>query len=382
MGYSLTQLIGFAAVQPMVKTPVGGVPNIAPFEKMLAQTRPVEGLSFQFDRTGNSRQVAPMNDEGAPAKRLQQEQIETVAGKTMLSLNEIVMKQEILQALRSFNDVNRQKRAAELVEFQFQEFRRKHDNQRIAALCSLLTLGNIYLDAGGNLLYSSSGAKRTISGGLNYVTGTSTVTSGTGSLAYNYAFPNGVTGGDWSNAATDISKVFTGIQSLSLQNTGRPVRYCIFGANIPGYLASNTIAGRWQQGSSTISDQFSQGLVPNGFFDQNVQWIPGNMLSYKDASGSYRYWLDPNYILLLPEIDNSWFEVQEGTQEIAQTIGMFDDAPQAIQSGMATVQGQWGRCYIPPEPVAGGAQLKQFMGDSYMHCVKDANSPMLMKVIA
>lgn len=370
MGHTLTQLIGWTAMQGMIETPVGGVQSVAPLDRILSQTVPLEGLTAEWIRVANSRQAAAFNDHGAESRAMDQEGIEQVSIKCMHVLNHITHKSEILSALRAFDNPSRQERASQVIEFQTREFKRKHDNQKVSALCSCLIENAVYLDANGNMLPSSSGAKRTVNFGGTY--------TGSSAIAYNTSIAGGTTG-DWRTTSTSIHYGMSLLQKWYGQVNGRQIRYGIYGADIPQMFADNDYAERWQQGSPKISEALSSGMIPDGFFADGVMWIPGNRLGYQDSAGTYQYWLAADEVLFLPEIDRSWIEVQNGTEEIPNGDGNFVDAPDAIRSGLRTATGAYTMAYIPPTPPA---KIIQYMGDNYMFALKEATAPVLFNASA
>lgn len=369
-GYTLNQLIGWTAMQGMIETPVGGVQSVEPLNRILAQTVPLEGLTAEWTMVENSRQTAAFNDHGAESRAMDQEGISTQSVKCMHVLNHITHKSELLSSLRDMNNPARQQRASQVIEYQTREFKRKHDNQKVTALCSALVANNIYTDASGNILPSSSGAKRTVSFGATY--------TGSAAIAYNTTIA-GDTTGDWRTATTPIAYGIGLLQKWYGQVNGRRLRYGIYGADVPTMFADNDYAERWQSGSAKISEALSSGTIPEGFFGDGIMWIPGNNLGYKDSGGTYRYWLADDEVLFLPEIDRSWIEVQNGTEELPAGTGTFDDAPEAVRSGLRTANGAYTMCHIPPTPPA---KVIQYMGDNYMFALKEATAPVLFNASA
>lgn len=365
-GYPLTKLIGWTAMQKMIETPVGGVKSLPVLDKILSQTVPLPGLTAEWLLTKNSRQSAPFNDNGADSRVMNQEGIELRSMKCLHVLNHIVHKSELLSALRDMENPGRQERAAQVIEYETREFKRKHDNQKITALCSALIKGNIYCDANGNILPSSSGAKRTVSMNLDYV--------GSNAKAYNSTLIGSETPGDWRTGGTSIAKSMALIRKWYRQVNGRDLRYGIFGADVPAMFANNDDAERWQQGSAAISEKFASGGIPDGFFAEGMIWLPGDQLGWQDSNGTYQYWLAADEVLFLPEPDRSWIEIQNGTEEVPNGDGQFVDAPDAIRGGLRTATGQYTMCYVPPRPPA---KIEQFMGDNYMIAPKESTAPVL-----
>ncbi len=357
MSYTLTQLIGQPAIQDIVESPMGGVPTNSIIDAMLKLTRPIEGDVAEWDIVANARTTAPINARGAAARKLGQLGISSMTMKCLSSFNEITFKQELLSRLRAFGKPEVQQKAAQVVDMQMKEFKRKHENTRVAVLTAMLTGGTVYFDSAGFLLPSSSGAALTVSFQIP------------AELAYNDSLFNSETLGDWSSASTDVPKGIAALQKYAYVQHGRPIKKIMYGSAIPGWFSVNNSVANWLHGSSTLGDKLSSGLIPEGFMYEGIEWVPGGHLFYIDESGTVQPWVGTDKIIALPDIDSSWFEIQEGTTVVPTSLGLFDDAPQAINGGLANVNGMYGYCKINDNPVA----VQAFMGDCWLPCPKDVN---------
>lgn len=367
MSYSLRQLIGYNAIMDIVTSPVGGVPTNLVIDRMMASTVPVAGDTAEWTVLANSRQTAPLNSPGNAARRIDQESISIRTEKCVTAFNEICHRQELIGALRQFDNPAAQTKASQVIDFQTQEFKRKHTNTRITSICSMLASGVIYVNVDGYILPSSSGAVRTIDFALpaQLVAGVA-------------ALPDGSTFPDWDAAGSDIVKCLSQLQIRSYQLTGRPIKYAIYGSAVPGYLQKNTNLINLINANPTVQNSFAGGNIPTGFGNDQITWINGSNMFYIDSAGTARYWLAVDSVIFLPEVDRSWFRMVEGTTHVPTSFGMFDDAPAAVSGGVAAANGMFGYCKIDDNPLA----LIQRMGDCFLPVPVDPNCVMRCDVKA
>lgn len=185
-------------------------------------------------------------------------------------------------------------------------------NLRTQCISSLFGLGKAWYDADGNPLASSSGAVTTIDPGIP---------------ANNLNQLNGLISASWATASTPIVKNLMNIQKQALINgKGRvgPIEHAIYGADIFDYIYSNTQGQAMIRNNPVYMSAFAQGVIPNGFAGIK-NWWPGYLGFYDNASGTTVTPIAGDCLILMPDPNPSWYELQEGVQPLPSEFGVSTD---------------------------------------------------------
>lgn len=327
MAKAIESLLGFRTLIDMVKSPVGGVPNVWPTE-CLTTTRPLGSDTAEWVEQISARTNAPTVNYGSAARKMAQEQVTTRTAKCIYSNNYVDHKGSVLNALNG-EDRGAQNRAKMLVDYQTMEFRRKMQNTRISAISSAFRYGAIYLDGDGNILPSSSGAVQTID------------------LSVPAANKNQIASAisaSWATAGTDILGDLSTINLRAVQTSGLPLKYAYYGKSIPGYLTGNTNVKELMKSDAGLTTQLRQNRIPQGFGIENLEWRPLVTSFFVDSTGTNREWFPGDFVVFMPEVTRDWYELLEGRYQIPDTaagMGIQSSDPSMGDFGSVNGMASW-----------------------------------------
>lgn len=209
-------------------------------------------------------------------------------------------------------------------------------NLKTAVLGQLFSLGNNYWDGVGNLLPSSSGAK---------------TTSASQIAAANIGALTSVLSGQlaWGNPASDIEDTLIQLDQLAMDSTGYPIRYAIYGRNIPKYMSNNSKMTAYLARNPVANDLYvkNSGIAPLG----NMTWIPGYQSSFRDQNDVTQRIVGDDQVTFVPEPDTSWLGWINGSTPIPGSIDIEKDAMAAL-ANVQFVHGDYMYAMVSADPVA------------------------------
>lgn len=321
MAKTLEQVLGYMPLTGVIQAIKTGIPNQLP-KQFWSIKKQIPGINGRYTRVEGSRKVAPMTAYGSPARRIAQQNLKSVDVKAIHSFAEIVMDPLVLQTLRNYDNYEMQNLGIQEVDRQQAEFRVKFDNARVAAVYSMLGLGYIYYDADGELLHSSSGAATTIDYQIP---------------ANNKNQLNGIIASTWATVTNDIPLQLRNLRTQAAKNTGYPLKYAFYGANIPTYLTANNYVKDYLSRNPVFAQKFLETSdIPDGLF--GFTWVPVYESFFEDASGTNRSFFGADSVTFTPEIDGQTYEMLEGSFMVPSSFAAASNAAQALNS-LRTVYG-------------------------------------------
>lgn len=365
------QILGLPSMLKMVETPFGGVDSSPLPTGLFTLRAPVVGTDAMWFQVPNTRNVAPSNSPGSPARRVAQQALVTRRATCIQAFNQQHHKAHVYQSICAIDDPLRQDAGKSVIDFQVREFNRLHDNLRVSAVCSALFKGHIYFDPNGDLLASSSG-------NLNDVDYSIPATN-IGALSTLTALPNTAS---WATDGTPILLQLDGFRQLAQQYSGRPIRYILYGKNILTHIRSNTEVIALMQSNRALTEALMSNIIPANFgfsagdsrggAANRVDWISAATLGYKDAAGTFQYWCGDDQIVLIPEPDAGWWQFLEGTFPVPTKLGIMGEPNMA--EAFRDVRGRFNYCEISTNP----SGINHFMGDTFLPAFTDPNAPFII----
>lgn len=351
---TLQQVLGYVPLTGLIQETTTGIP--APLPAGFFDTKGATvGNVGRYTQVTGTRKTAKIVQYGSPAQRRDLKGVAARDVKLLHTFEEIQIDLTVMQLLRNYTEPTMQNRGMDEIKRQVKEFRQLFDNLRTAAVIQAISLGNIYFDANGNLLPSSSGAAVTVDFGVpasnrNQLTD---VASGT------------IIGASWATASTDIPTQMRVLRKTAARRTGYPLKYALYGENIPGYIAKNDYVKDWFARHPDKRAQYlDTGELPDGMM--GFTWVPAFEAFYEDQGGSFRDLWSPDQVVFTPEPERSWYEVMEGTFPVPTTINLSADAVAAAGT-FKDVQGMFGYglpCTNPPGAFNG------YYGDTFLPIIK------------
>jgi hypothetical protein len=268
---------------------------------------------------------------------------------------EIHLSPLVYQNLCAYNSYERQQDGIEEVSRQIQNFKQVFANARIMATMSMLFKGKIWFDDDGNLLPTSSGEFHTVDYNIP---------------ANNMNQLNGAITASWAIAATDIAGNIRNVKQASIRTTGYEVKTALYGKNIPKYFTSSNDAVKYYLARNPQkNEQFlATGEIPPGMFDID-NWIPAWKSFYEDSTATVQSFVDDDAIVFLPEVDQSQYEMMEGTFQVPKTFQPTIN-PASPMSDYEEIQGMF--AYSVPSHNPPSATI--YVGDTYLPIWKNPQS--------
>jgi hypothetical protein len=344
---SLQQVLGYVEISGRIQATASGIPQPLP-PAFLKPTRGVIGNKARYTRYTGERRVAKLNKYGAPARRTNLRDVGEVDVRLLHSFDEQPMDAATMKYLRSPVSYEFDQGEQEVAR-QDREFAMKQVNLRVAATLQVLRVGKIYWDADGNLLPSSSGAVETHDFQL---------------AANNKDQLNGIIAQSWALTSTDIPLHLRNLKKRARRLTGLPLRYAIYGENIPTYLSQNDYVLDYLARNPDMNQRWlASAEIPDGLF--GFTWVPAYEAFYEDDAGTNQDLWSGDAVVFTPEVDETWWEFLEGTFPVPTTLNVQADAEAAIKS-FKDVRGMFGYATVGYNPPS----ITTYRGDTFLPTLK------------
>lgn len=302
MGTTIHEILAANTLLGVTDKIVGGLPNYHLPPGMLPDRgRPVQGNVGYIVRGdgANAHKAAKQAFRGSKSRPRTVSGMEQKPTVLIHSAENMAVKLDVLQGLLADDGtVAGQFSRSEVARMQ-REAATLSRNLRVAAVTSMLGIGHIYFNTDGELLPSSSGAVVDVDYSIP---------------ANNQNQLNGIIDVKWDTATAKIHKHVELIHEASLQASGRPIKYAIYGANVKSYLLANNYTKDQLTRNARVNDAMTAAVSGFDLFD--IRWIPAYGGFFRDSSDAYQKLLANDKVIFLPEPDPSWFEMQEGFEMI------------------------------------------------------------------
>lgn len=348
MAASIQDLFSYAYLTEMTQRIKPGLPKVLP-EELWTTKKQFIGDKVTIPIGQGARNLPQLSPYMSPAK---------AAGKYDLSLQSVAFMwfSEVMPFDKELMTVYRQwatygvqdHRAMDLILYQTENFRKKFDNMRNAAVSSVLALdGKIYFDSSGNMLPTSSGASLTID---NLVP------------AGNSGNVNSIRTATWSSASTDIPTQVLNLKSYALKQTNYPLEYAFYGPNVAGYLHTNTSFTQYMARNNGYRDHYlNTGNIADGVLD--LKWRPVQDFYFVDQNGTSQSVFRDDYITFTPDINKEVYTFFEGSTPVPSEINQINLGDiEALLKGAKEVYGIGSYAVANHNPI----QLHQHMFDCFM----------------
>ncbi len=317
MAYSVQDILSWVPLTEAVEVVRTGIPKVLPPE-FWNVTENVSGNKARLIEFSGTRRTSRLTPYGAPAKVAEKVSLQDRAMILLSSREEVAFRDELVRIFREWEDYRPQQQfALRELAHQGEQFRQRFENLEVAAVTqTLANAGLLYFDGDGNLLPTSSGAILTVDQGV-------------GSNNKNQL--NSIIDVTWSNSAANIAKQIFALQAAAVQTTGIPLKYAIYGSNIPGYMAANaSLQYFWARNTGYNQEYLSKNLVPEKFLD--LVWVPANQAFYEDESGTVQSIFPADGITFAPEINKATYTLYRGSELVPTQFGPVADTVAALKS--------------------------------------------------
>jgi hypothetical protein len=338
--YSVQDILSWVPLTEAVEVQKTGIPKVLPPE-FWSTTEQVSGNKARLIEFSGTRKTARVTPYGAPAKQAEKVSLSDRGIILLTSREEVAFRDELVKIFREWEDYKPQQMfAMRELAHQGEQFRQRFENLEIAAVTqTVANAGILYFDIDGNLLPTSSGAVLTVDQG---------VPSGNKDQLDVFG------GGDiidvtWSNTAANIAKQTFNLQAAAVKKTGYPLKYAIYGANIPGYMSANdSLKYFWARNQQYNQEYLEKNLVPEKFLD--LIWVPANQAFYDDASDATQTIFPADGVTFTPEINKATYTLYRGSELVPNQFGPVSDTMAALKS-MTEVFGRGRYAKLKDNPV-------------------------------
>lgn len=344
MAKTIEQILGYVSLTGVIQAIKTGIPDNLPpaFHNIKKQTI---GDAGRYTQVKGTRQTARLAMYGAAAHQRALKGVENKDVKLLHTFEHITLDPLVLQRLRNYDNYDIQQMGIQEVDRQQSEFRVYFDNLRVSTMYSMLANGAVYYDGEGNLLPTSSGAVVTVDYGMS---------------ANNQSQLNGIITASWANANTDIPAQLRALRLRAAQLTGYPLKYAFYGKNVPSYLTGNNYVLDYLSRNVNMAQRFlDQAELPEGLF--GFTWVPVYTSFYQDQNGTDQTLFGDDTVVFTPEIDQTVYELMEGTYFVPSSFNATADMATALSS-LKQVVGM----FSYGVPVHNPPTAQMFCGDTFL----------------
>lgn len=358
---TVEQILSVDNLMGLIKTVKSGIDAGVIPDSFRRSRTDIPGVTGVYRRVEGNRSTATVSGYGSPAKEVDQQGISEVPIKLLHSFEKVSFGGELLMHLQNEDAPGVQQRAMRTIARQEKEFSTRFENLRIAAICSLLSLGYIYFDANGNLLFSASEAAYTVDFGIP--------DSHRDQIAKGAASADLLTG-DWiSNIDADIPTQIRNLRQDSLNTTGYPLNFAFYGSDVPDAFYDNIKIDEAMMRNQEYQSAKMNGTLPQNFMD--LTWIPLHTQYAFDESGTKQTLTPSDAIIFVPDPDSvDWWDVVEGGYVIPTETGVSQITASQLAGQMREVSGRFSYSAVTHNPVG----IDLYAGDTVIPVIKNPNA--------
>ena len=350
MAKSIQQILGYLPLSKAIQQTTSGIPQPFP-EAFMKSHQKVSGNKTSYVRYTGERRTARIGKYGSPPRKADLRDVGEKDVKLIATSEEQSLDPHVFRYLRS-DDAYEFDKGLQQVRRQVREFAQKFANLRIAAVAHVLRRGRLDYDADGNLLPDTGGSIENHTFDMN---------------ANNQNQLNGIITASWALASTDIPLQLRNLKKRARRLTGYPLKYALYGENIPSYLTQNDYVLDYLARNPAMQTKWLETAeIPDGLF--GLTWVPVYEAFYEDSAGTNQDLWAADAVTFTPEVSEDWWDVIEGSHPVPTSINVMTDADAAMRS-MKEVFGTFGYGYVELKPVS----VTGVYGDCFIPCLKNAD---------
>lgn len=354
---SLEQILSGRNLTGVIQEVDEGVPDDLLPPALFVPTRSVDGDTGEYDKVSVTRASAKRKAYGSKSEEQSTQGGVNVPFKLIHSVEHIRHKADVLINLRSEGNEAKQRKGMQTVARKTRNFQQRFTNLRLSAVYSAFSKGKIFFDSDGNILAATEG------GGLDIDFSIP---------ANNQNQANGIIDASWATAGTKILSHIKSLKKACRKLTGKRLKHAIYGSNILDYLLSNTQVKELINRSPNLREQAGNGEMPQGLF--NLTWWDGTE-AFSDIEGTLTDWFGADSLILFPEVDDSWYELVEGSYLVPNSIELASDSVSALDNLTETV-GMFSYAKVEDDPPS----IKHVAGDTFMPVIRNPNCVYILDV--
>lgn len=343
-GPVLSQGLDALVIAPGLQTP-------APPALYQMSPTPITGVNVQWETSSGNRQVAPVTNPYSASKGIQVQPRQRPQAVAIATRTNFATSMEMLTLLQHEIPLIRDRAKREFMQ-NLADFKQYVENLKVAALHSMLGYGAVYIDKNGNVLPSATNAEVTVSSNQTYGANAGSPLTKT---SY-WPGESDIVIGDWSSSSTNIPASLQAMDYGYVRTSNYKPKHILYGPAVAQYMYNNTqMSTFWSRQPEVNADFLRQNLIPQGML--GYQWWPMQDAYFVDQNGTIQPFLAANQIVILPEINNSWYEYFECSLPVPKTMSQPSQTPEEYLNFFQLVKGY-------------SAYLHQFMDPIGMSCVQ------------
>lgn len=323
-GYDYESIIGIAPLTEALRATTSGVPDFIPPEfSVVKPANRIIGDRAKWVRIYGARTTVKLAAYGAPGRRIPLQPIAAQPVRMMYTAAEFMIDPNLLNRLMAFMEAGpyQQDEGADFIAYNLKEVGQRMANTRIVAKASMLFNGDVYWDADGNILPSSSGAVDSYGGIVP---------------ASHQNQLNGIIAAPWSLANTDILSQIRNLKIQSAQDTGLQIKHAMYGELVPSFFQGNQLLQPYLARNANWRDTLvDTGDVPAGFAGIS-RWTNVSAQFFQDNNGNNQLLMPTNEVVFTPELGTpdkmDWWGMFEGSAAVLRGFDVFADAMGALAS--------------------------------------------------
>lgn len=316
-GFNVQEILGFAPLTKQLKLVKSAVPNPFPAELYnVAPDNRIIGDRAKFTTTTGERHTSILTAYGSVGRARKLRDIGDSAVRLLHTHETISIELTMMESLRAFEEYA-QNEGLDWLKYQIAEAGHRSQNTRVTMLASVLHYGQIYQDAQGNLLPSSSGAVET----FDFNVPAANKNQFTGTIAQ-IVIP-------WSNANANIPLDIKNIKVYQQQKTGLEVTTALYGRNLPTYMSQNSFVIEYLARQDDMRGQLLRdNTIPSGLFGIK-NWIPVDTSFFEDQNDVLQEMWNADLVTWMPDIkqeDNmDWWGCWEGSYPVPTRLNVMQN---------------------------------------------------------
>lgn len=356
---SLENILGFMPLTEALRATSDSVPN--PFPPELFTVKPQNrflGDRAKYIRITGERRTASLAKYGSPAKRQSLRDVGDQNVRCLHVFESVPIDLVTLQKLQAFEHYV-QDEGMDWLQYQFEAYGKKLGNTRVVATSTVLSSGNIYFDANGNILPPSE--------------------SGSAFETYTFNIPathqnqiNGIISASWALFNTDIPGQIRALRQFAAEETGLPLKTALYGINVPKYMTQNDYVMNYLARSDLRDKFLATGEIPAGLFGID-RWIPVYEAFFEDQNGTNQLLWNADLVTFMPDISQpnkmDWWNMYEGSYPVPRSLEIQQN-PMAALSNFETVYGMFSFAQVSVVPPG----MEIYHGDTFLPGLRNEKS--------
>lgn len=363
----LATVLGAPQLCGLIQQTKTGIPNTLP-PGLFQRDKLVEKDYGSYTRVTGTRTTARIAKYGSPAQKRQLKGVEEVPVKLLHTIETIEIPIADFRGMFKKDSTGSNllvdEKGQDEIARQIREARQNVDNLMIASGTQALFAGSIYFDNDGNLLPNSTGAVTTPSFGIPAGNQGQLNVFGAGNL---------LTAG-WQTISTDIATQVMNVKQAAIRLTGYPLKYALYGINVPKYLTTNTTLGNYFQRNNSANDQFVRTAdIPSPFL--GLTWMPAYDQFYEDSNGVLQGLVGPDSVVFMPEPSLDWCGSLEGKYDVPGADS-FGKTGMDLLGNIETLDGMFAYAAIAHNPL----RIEIYYGHTFLPVIK-ANKALFQSTV-